>query len=219
MGAFVDITGQRYGRLVAQERVGANAGNGNVTWRCICDCGREVVTSGTSLRKGATKSCGCLKLEVAAKVNARHGGWGSPEYSCWHRMRQRCENPNNSGYPDYGARGISVSPHWQKFENFLADMGSRPSTSHSIGRLDNDRGYEPGNCARQTCAEQARNTRRTRNYTLNGETLCLTDWAHRLSVDPKTLYHRIEISGWPIERALTTAPSTVYQWPRHKEAA
>jgi hypothetical protein len=118
-------------------------------------------------------------------------------------MIRRCTNPQDRQWAYYGGRGITVAPRWLALENFLADMGPRPSPRHSIDRIDNARGYEPGNVRWTTAAVQTRNTRRTILLTFNGTTQCLADWAQSLGVSPMCLWYRVR-AGWDVERILTT---------------
>lgn len=115
-------------------------------------------------------------------------------------MRARCNNPKHRRYPDYGGRGIGVDPRWDRFENFFADMGPRPE-GMTLERIDNDKGYTPGNCRWATRAEQATNKRNNRVLTYQGETMCTADWARKLGVNVQLLRNRLH-RGWPIERVL-----------------
>lgn len=103
-------------------------------------------------------------LMTIGKPNEKHGGVGTPEYRIWTHMKGRCLNETDARYADYGGRGIIVCDRWvESFAAFLADMGPRPSKSHSIDRIDNDGGYEPSNCRWATDQEQSLNKRVYRN--------------------------------------------------------
>jgi hypothetical protein len=119
-------------------------------------------------------------------------------------MKERCCNPSNKHYKDYGARGIAICDRWQtSFEAFLEDMGPKPTGKYTIERVDNSKGYSPENCIWATDKTQARNTRNNRCFTLNGETQCLSAWAEDYGIEYPILWSRIK-RGWPIEKALTT---------------
>lgn len=117
-------------------------------------------------------------------------------YCRWDDMIQRCSNPKSPVYKYYGARGITVCERWEKFENFLADMGEPPK-GKQLDRIDNDGNYEPGNCRWITHWEQSRNFRRNINITIGKETMILQDWAERLGVHPETLRCRYHAGKWP----------------------
>jgi len=193
-----DLTGNQFGRLAVLHVLPARV-NGAIVWRCRCSCGVECDVSGAYLRGGTTTSCGCLRRELGrargAKLNLRHGegrnGKETPEYRCWSNMLSRCENAGHQLYANYGARGITVCERWHTFELFLTDMGRRPSPIHSIDRIDNTLGYEPGNCRWATDVQQNRNTRSTRHITANGETHCIAEWARLRNIPLSSLYTRL----------------------------
>jgi hypothetical protein len=118
-------------------------------------------------------------------------------------MLDRCRNHNSPSYKYYGARGISVSRHWYVFENFLAEMGRRPSPIHSLDRINNEGNYEPGNVRWATPIEQAKNRRNVLYVTRNGRTLALIDWCREIGINPNTVLYRLR-RGWSQDRALGT---------------
>lgn len=126
------------------------------------------------------------------------------EYNIWAQMRQRCNNPNAANYLRYGGRGISVCERWSKFKNFYADMGPAPSPQHTLGRLDNDGPYEPGNCAWQDVENQQNNRRNNVHIKAFGETKTLAQWSRHTGLTRDMIRHRIFKMGMAPEEALTT---------------
>ena len=191
------VAGKRLGRLVVVERY---------PWGqclCRCDCGVEKTFYRASLLRGA-ESCGCLR----ADGRRSHGKSKTSEYNVYKMMLQRCYNPNHDSYVNYGERGIGVCERWRGrggFENFLADMGPRPSRRHMVERKDNDSGYSPENCVWAVPATQMRNTRRTVHVTYAGRTMCVTDWAKEIGVPATTLAYRVR--HWPLEKAMRKIPT------------
>lgn len=197
--------GQRFGRLVVQgivQRIGCN-----VRVRSLCDCGASHVALLGNIVAGLTRSCGCLRVE-AAHDRITHGGSNSPEYHIWAGMRQRCGDPGNPGFADYGGRGITVCERWQSFENFIADMGARPSPKHSIDRVNNDAGYSPENCRWATKSEQMRNTRRTVFIVMDGARVPAISVYEKHGVS-RQLFEIRTRGGWDAIRAATTPPRAV----------
>ncbi len=202
----VDRTGQRIGKLVVVKRVANKQESENVIrahWLCKCDCGNSIIVSGQNLGraqkgKGGTQSCGCL-LRVKP---IKHGKCGTKVYKTWHMMLQRCLNPNNAAYADYGGRGITVCEEWRDFSAFYADMGDPPAL-HTLDRTENSLGYNKDNCRWATKKEQGNNRRSNLFLTLNGVKKTLSQWADITGFTTYCIKGRIK-AGWSVERALTT---------------
>lgn len=189
-------SGQRFGRLVAQLRLGTKGKQ--PLWLCLCDCGREHTTVASTLYQGQTKSCGCYRREFSSQKSRTHGhaskllngGRQSRTYKQWAEMKARCQNKTATAYPAYGARGITVCERWNQFQNFLDDMGPCPP-EYSIDRIDNSKGYFPENCRWATWSRQCRNRSSNRMITINGEAKCMADWADFFGINYGTVQSRL----------------------------
>lgn len=194
--------GQRWGRWTVVD-LGPRSASRTKRWRCICDCGNVGVVRDLELRIGKSKSCGCYARDRVAVTAKKHGMSRSREYTSWLKMKSRCTDPGCGHYDRYGGRGITVCERWlNSFENFLEDMGQRPDET-SLDRVDNSKGYYPGNCRWATVREQQRNQRRTRMLELDGVRQPISTWADLLGVPANSLWSRCK-SGWDDERVLTT---------------
>lgn len=199
---FKDVTGTRYGRLTV---IGFGGREGLKTyWFCECDCGEIVRKLAAQLQSGKTQSCGCLRVEVATRESTTHGMRHTPEYTAYAHAKERCNNPHDKRYADYGGRGIEF--RFTSFEEFFAEVGTKPARNYRIDRIDNEGHYEVGNVKWSTHQESARNTRANRPLTCNGRTQLLVEWAAELDVNPAAILYRLD-NGWSEERALTTPPT------------
>jgi len=173
-------------------------------WLCQCQCGTKKIVSQSDLRRGNSRSCGCLRKELLIKRSSIHGHaartYHSPEYKSWTSMLCRCRDKQDR---DYGGRGVQVCRQWRKFKNFLADMGSKPSRQHTIERIDVNGNYEPGNCRWATRKEQTRNQRNNIRITAFGNNLLLIEWSEFTGIKYQTLYNRIFSQRLTPEQALT----------------
>lgn len=152
MPKIIDLTGQRFGRLLVVKRAESTPG-GQATWLCRCDCGNETSVAGYSLRCGKTKSCGCLHRDVLDNARTKHGKEGTRLYVVWRGIKQRCYNPSHKSYQYYGGRGITICDGWrdnfQVFYEWAVANGydeNAPMGQCTIDRIDNDNGYSPDNC-------------------------------------------------------------------------
>jgi hypothetical protein len=205
MAALINLIGQRFGSLeVVARAIPCTDKNGTAMWLCRCDCGKHSQVVRSSLISGRTKSCGCLSASIRSASSKKHGAHNTPEYKVWVAIKQRCTNPKCKAYKSYGARGISLCSEWNSFEQFLKDMGRRPSSKHSIDREDNNGNYEPSNCRWATRVEQANNTRRSRTFIYNGKAMSLREIVETSgsTVPYQRVWSRV-LKGWPLEQALT----------------
>lgn len=194
-----DFTGQRFGRLLVLSK--SPNRNGQPAYLCRCDCGVEKIIRSSQFFTN-TRSCGCLSRENTSRRSITHGDSHSAvEYQIWNSMWNRCENAGNESYSRYGGRGIKVCERWLKYENFLADLGRRPSRIYSIERKNNDGDYCPENCQWATLKEQANNRSTNHPITIGGVTRNISEWATEAGLSHEALSWRIN-RGWPEEDLL-----------------
>lgn len=205
------LVGQVFGMLKVIARGDMRrspAGREESTWVCACDCGGQRTVIRQLLVCGNATSCGCMSAERRGAKWRTHGlSRTCAEYIVWQAMRHRCSMPINPDWKNYGQRGIRVCDRWSKFENFLADMGRKPSPQHSIDRINTNGNYEPGNCRWATTREQARNKRNNRILEHNGERLCVAEWAEKTNLPSYLIFRRLAI-GWSVQKTLSA--------PHHK---
>lgn len=198
-----DLSGKKFNRLLVIECVGKR--KKSVYYKCVCECGKEVITTASCIKSGMTKSCGCLHAEANKTRNLQHGLCNTSEYRIWSLMKDRCLNDNNKCAEYYKKRHIRVAYEWiNSFEAFYKDMGKRPTKYHTIDRINTNFNYTKWNCRWATRQEQSRNLSSNTILTFNNESKCLAEWAEDLGMPPSTLSARLNKLGWPVEKALTT---------------
>lgn len=194
-----DLLGQRFGRLVVQEKLGKPD---KWAWLCRCDCGNAHKTPGATLTSGRVISCGCFRLEVLTANQVIHGMSKTPTWKVWAGIIKRCTQPTCAAYPNYGGRGIKVCDRWLAFSAFYEDMGERPH-GLTIERNDVNGDYCKDNCAWIPSAQQQLNTRRTHFVEFNSKRVPLKVACDALGVRYSRVCDRINKLGWTPERALT----------------
>lgn len=202
MSKPIDLFGNKFGRLTVIRKIDKNKW-GNSRWLCLCDCGKEKIIRGSHLKNGHTKSCGCLHKDIMTKHGHKKKNQPSKTYRSWNSMIQRCINPKDTAYRNYGGRGITVCKRWRKFENFLEDMGVLPE-GHQIDRINNDMNYCKANCRWVTSKINNRHKRNNLYFIYKNKTQLLIEWAEEVGIPYDTLWNRIFRLSWPIDKALTT---------------
>lgn len=199
---IIDLIKQRFGRLTVIKS--AEKGKcGKLRWLCSCDCKKKIIVFGCSLKSGHTKSCGCLKKEIMTIHGNCKGKNPTKIYGIWKAMIQRCINPNNKYWKDYGGRRINICQRWLEFKNFNEDMGKEWKFGLQIDRKNNNKGYYKENCRWVTSEQQQRNKRNNHLETFNGKTQCIIEWGEKTGISAKTIDTRLR-RGWSIKRTLTT---------------
>lgn len=201
-----DLTGQTFGRLTVIGFAGTDRPACRALWKCLCECGEATTVAGGSLTRGTTRSCGCMKLQLAAQRSTVHGLRSHPLYPTWMGMVARCTNPSRKEYAHYGGRGITVCAAWLAPETglaqFIADMGPTHREGLQLDRRDNDGPYSPGNCHWVTRTENGRNKRNNLTIDFSGRSMCLAEWCEVIGLRYDTVRARLNRYGWPVERAL-----------------
>lgn len=190
--AFKDLTGQVFGNWTVQGR--GETRSTRIHWHCRCICGATKQVSGVHLSGGRSRGCGCVRPSGRDNPRFKHGKSNTAEHNIWMRMLNRCANENYSEWHLYGGRGIAVCDRWvESFENFLADMGPRPSPRHSIDRFpDNDGNYEPANCRWATPKQQGRNVRKNLIVDLDGRKVSLAEACEATGINYGAAKYRLK---------------------------
>lgn len=217
----LELAGERFSRLLVIRRVKIEGAN-NAMWECQCDCGKITFAAASNIKSGTTRSCGCLTKETSRKtltgntIRRTHNLSHSSEHWAWTKMKQRCYNPNNAKYKDYGERGITVCDRWlNSFDNFYEDMGPKPSRRHSIDRKENDGPYSKDNCHWALPIVQGRNSRRNHIVEIDGQRRCISEWVEFLKVPewkPREMIRGTgrDRTGPPAYRNIEEALSALY---------
>lgn len=193
MPALIDLTGQRFGRLLVVDnapKIIRKSGT-VIRWNCKCECGRTTIATTQDLKRGHTLSCGCYQRQKTAEATTKHGMRHERIYHVWLDMKDRCNNPHNKRYRDYGGRGIFVCDEWQKDFSLFFDYVSRlphyGESGFTIDRIDNNNGYTPENVRWATISEQNLNKRSTKRVVYDGEQITLIQAEKILGIKYATL--------------------------------
>ena len=179
--------------------------DGRAKWVCRCDCGNIVEVRPVDVRRGYTKSCGCLRKETVVSKNYRHGDAYSRLYEIWCGIAKRCNDCNSKSYPNYGGRGIKRCDEWNDYNNFRQwAVNNGYSNNLTLDRINVNGDYSPDNCRWVDVRTQCRNKRNNHNVTYNGVTRSVAEWAELIGCGYNTLHARLHRLGWSIEKALST---------------
>lgn len=187
-----DLTGQKFSKLTVIEQAGKDE-RGSKLWKCKCECGTEKIIKGTNLKSGNTKSCGCFRRNIKKK----HGMRNTRVYSCYIRMKTRCNNPNCQEYQWYGARGIKVCEEWASSPMAFIEwaLNNGYDDNLTLDRINPDRNYSPDNCRWATQRQQNQNKPTTIWITKDGETKTLSEWSSVLGISRSTAWSRYRERG------------------------
>ena len=208
MGKFIDLTGQKFGKLTVVKRIeNYIQPNGSIKtqWLCKCECGNETIVKSDMLKSGNTRSCGCIKNNnIKNGIHSTHKLSHTRIYNLYMGIKARCYNSNEPAYKNYGGRGIKMCKEWfddfMSFYNWATDSGYKDNLT--IDRIDVNGNYEPSNCRWVDMKIQQNNRSNNHRIKYNGETKTLMEWSKDFGVNYKTLHKRVS-DGWNIEDALT----------------
>ena len=203
-----NLIGEKFGRLTVIERVDnyiSPSGSQNSKWKCICECGNIKEFMANNLKRGTSRSCGCLQRELLSKARSTHRGFANNErlYNIWLGIKKRCYSPKDSHYERYGLRGISMCDEWKSdyssFRSWAITNGYDDKLS--IDRIDNDKGYSPDNCRWADNSTQQNNRSSCIYITYKDETHTLKEWSKIRDINYQTLYRRYKLK-WSVDRML-----------------
>lgn len=192
------IIGKRFGRLMVTEY--DKRGTKGPRWKCMCDCGKECSRTTSNLREPKDHSCRCWGIEKCSTAGFKHGYHKSAEYAAYYAMKSRCYHPKAREYRIYGGRGITVCDRWlESFENFIADMGSKPAKNYSLDRINSNGNYEPENCRWADPVTQSNNTSRNKHVVLDGVRATVAEHCRRTGAKHWTVHYRLKKGMSPEE--------------------
>jgi len=192
MSNFINLKGQKFNKLLVIDIHDKNI-NGTIRYLCKCDCGGNTIVQSSKLRNGWTKSCGCLQKEITSKRGLRHNLCNHKLYHVLACMKDRCSNPNNSRYNNYGNRGISVCEEWRNdfkcFYDWAIANGYKEGLH--IDRINNDGNYEPSNCRFISFKENMNNTTRNVWIEIDGIKKTAAQWGEETNINGIAIAQRV----------------------------
>ena len=204
-GTRYNLVGKLFGNSIVLCKFGKTKNNDTI-WSLKCKCGQTYQATTGHLNANRAKQCQICSAIIANSAGIKHGdsprGKSSLTYSTWEGIIRRCNNKNSPHYERYGGRGIKVCKKWLKYENFKNDMGDRPSNKYSIERIDNNKGYNKGNCRWATRLEQMQNVHTNVRLLIKGEKISLHAAARKYNISPSTLIYRIRRQGKKPDEAI-----------------
>ena len=209
----LNLLGNRYGKLVVISDAGSKLGSCGkkfTKWLCQCDCGKQKEILTSSLLRGRTLSCGCLKTNCH-KIH----GYSKTEnlYTAWNSIKRRCLNKNDKAYKYYGGRGISICDEWSNnyvsFREWCMENGYKNGLT--IDRIDPNGNYEPKNCRLATMAQQNDNKRTTYKFDVDGKKYTITELSKKYNINRKVIYYRLFRLGWDLNDAITKPVKLTHQ--------